>query len=51
RSGEPEGGVSLLSHIAWKTFFTGDSMDFFVPPVNSCHVLRIKKIQASTSRL
>ncbi|MEQ2237767.1 hypothetical protein ILYODFUR_026361 [Ilyodon furcidens] len=26
-------------------------MDFFVPPVNSCHVLRIKEIQASTSWL
>ncbi|MEQ2293044.1 hypothetical protein AMECASPLE_029192 [Ameca splendens] len=28
RSGEPEGGVSSLSHIAWKTFIARDSVVF-----------------------
>ncbi|MEQ2296654.1 hypothetical protein AMECASPLE_026812, partial [Ameca splendens] len=42
RSTEPEGGVSSLSHIAWKMFFCWRFCGSFVPPANSCHVLRIK---------
>ncbi|MED6250289.1 hypothetical protein ATANTOWER_028596, partial [Ataeniobius toweri] len=46
RSGEPEGGISSLSHFSGRQFLL-EILWVFVPPVNSCHVLRIKVIEAS----